>query len=69
MFEDHSPLAQTLGRLSTAYKPVVLPRRKVRALTSDYYVDGGAVAVAGRTYSVDADLARGLIEQRRAEYA
>lgn len=51
------------------FKPLTLPTRRIRALTSDYYIDGGKVAEAGKVYVVPADLAAGLVAQRRAEYA
>jgi hypothetical protein len=63
-YEQTNPL-QSLG----TYKVPSMPTKKIRALTSDYFVNRGEVAREGRIYSVDADVAAGLVAQKRAEYA
>lgn len=51
------------------YKQPTMPQKKIRALTSDFFVGAGVVACEGRTYTIDADIAAGLIAQKRAAYA
>jgi hypothetical protein len=67
-FRDQSALAQRLDRLSAVTKPVVLPKRKIRCVVADFYVEGKP-AVQGQTYTLDADLARAMVKFGRAEYA
>jgi hypothetical protein len=63
---DHSPLAQHLGKLSATMTPVVMPRCKIRCTVANYYIDGKP-AEAGKEYTIDAQLARALVEFKRAE--
>ena len=51
------------------YKQPTMPQKKIRCLVGDFYVGGGVVAEVGKTYSIDADLARALVKFGRAEYA
>jgi hypothetical protein len=50
------------------FKPVVLPKRNIRALTANFFV-AGKVAEEGTIYCVDTSDARGLIASGQAEYA
>ncbi len=60
-----NPLTTQLGN----YTPVKMPTRRVRALTADWFTgDGGQVAEVGKTYAIDADVARALVQQQRATY-
>jgi hypothetical protein len=66
-FQDYSPLAQHLARLSATLKSEPMPTKKIRALMGDYFLNG-QVAEKGRTYTVAADDAYILVAQKRAEY-
>lgn len=60
-----NPTQQVAG----PYKVPAIPQRKIRCLIADFYAVDREPAVKGRVYSLDAPIARSLVEQQRAEYA
>ena len=63
-FRGGNPVMQ-LGN----YTAVQMPQKRIRCLVGDFYIgEGNKVAEVGRTYTLDADVARALVEFRRAEY-